>query len=133
MNDTTTKTAYEVIHDPVTGTFGFVCRVHGIHRAGMKYQTSAESVLTDHVRTSHTPHAQVFVDNLTLDLTAMAIRVGAAYLVQEAHQLGGGQHSTLPILDAWEAMTGLDPETAQEVALHIVGHHDHLTAAVVPL
>jgi hypothetical protein len=76
-------------------------------------------------RHSHLDH---ILSNLTLDLTAIAVRVGASHLVHDA----AGVDYDSPLVDAWIAATGLPRETALELADHVVSHRDHVTAAVVP-
>jgi hypothetical protein len=126
--NTSTKPQHEITTNPMDGTAGFICRTHGVHLYGHTY-AEAERQQAQHVRVFHPGPMAAILANLTLDLTAMAVRVGAAYSIQEVT----GQEFHPPILDAWEAMTGLSGEQASDLATHIVGHHDHVTAAVVPL
>lgn len=126
----TTQRAHELTYDPVTGTYGFICLEHGVHRGGLGHN-HALNVERQHIRDAHTPADEVILQNLVLDVTAMALRVGAAYLIAEVMPDPLNYHP--PIIDAWEAMTGLDPATAKSLATHITGHHDGVTAAIVVL
>jgi hypothetical protein len=126
---TTEKSPYcQITRDPVTGAYGFICTEHGVLRTGLAQQ-HAVNVETKHLREHHAPPMEAILQNLTLDLTAAAVRVGAAYMIGEV--AGPDYHP--PILDAWEAMTGLGRDDARDLAVHIVGHHDQVTAAVVPV
>jgi uncharacterized protein YbjT (DUF2867 family) len=73
--------------------------------------------------------------NLTLDVTRAALAAGAGYTTQAV--MTSLNLPPSPYAKActamWEAMTGLDPETANALATHILGHRDQVTAAVVPL
>lgn len=124
----TTQRPHELTYDPVTGTYGFICLEHGLHRGHLAHN-HAMNVERQHLRDYHTPSAEVILQNLVLDVTAMALRVGAAYLIQDVT----GPEFRPPIIDAWEAMTGLDPAAAKELTTHIIGHHDGVTAAIVVL
>jgi hypothetical protein len=68
------------------------------------------------------------------DLTAAAVRAGAAYEVRSTFQAlslppSPGQTE---VIDLWEAMTGLSGDDAHTLALRVVGGHDHCIARVVP-
>jgi hypothetical protein len=128
MNDTDQKREYEVTHNPVDGTYGFVCLTHGIHRAGIT-QRHALNIETKHRRTYHRPPIAQIADNLTVDLTAAAVIAGSGYIVEEVLE----SQTRIPVCELWEALTGLDRDTARDLTTYLVGHTDHHTAAVVPL
>lgn len=121
------KAEFEITRNPADGSYGFVCRTHGYHRYGLT-QAHAVNLENQHRRDHHTPVIATIANGLVLDLTAAAVRVGAAYLVQEF-----APDSHPPIIDLWESMTGLDHQTAKELADWLVANTDHHTAAVVPL
>lgn len=114
----TTQTAGELTRNPTTGTWGYQCTEHGILRSGLT-QTHAINVEAKHIREDHTPAEAVILANLVLDVTALAVMLMAE---QDPN-----------VLLAWCALTGLEPDTAIDVANHIVMADTSVLAAVVPL
>jgi len=87
------------------------------------------------MNTTHTPGSlDTMLAGITLDVTALAVRVGAAYAIRDALAVVNPdpEHGHNLLIETWEAVTGLDPEAAEQMVTHILGHHDHVTAAVVP-
>lgn len=82
-----------------------------------------------------TPGCETILRELTLDLTAAAVRVGGAYAAAEVLDhldLARGPRVEA-LIEVWEAMTGLPSDTAKIMCEHIIGAHDQVTAAVIPL
>lgn len=113
--------AWELTRNPVDGTYGFICREHGIHRHGLTNQ-HALNVEKKHLREDHADPLDV-----ELDLSAAA----AAFLACQGD-------STRAL---WAALVGMEDDDALEggdayrLAVHMaqVGSVRAVRAVVVPL
>jgi hypothetical protein len=108
--------AMELTRDPINGTWGFICREHGVHRHGLT-ERHATNVEAKHVREDHADQ-----DTPTLNLTELAAFVWA------------NNSGDSLVWDAWERLTGLTGGAAVDFGafcLDTDAAHP-VTAAVVP-
>lgn len=108
------ETPYELTRNQVDGSYGFVCREHGLLRNGLTHQ-HAVNVERKHLREGHPDPLE-----LELDLSEAARSV--------LHYTDQGSMSV------WQALTGLTDYTAAlAFAERCAGAQAPVLAAVVPL
>lgn len=112
--------AHELTRNPVDGTWGFICREHGVHRAGLA-EAHALNVERKHLREDHAAPEEALV----LDLSAMAGRVLDSWTEPDRH--------CFALMGAWCALTGMAQDLALEFAKELDRRPESVHAAVVPL
>ena len=108
--------AMELTRDPITQTWGFVCREHGILRTGLT-EPHARNVEAKHLREDH---ADALV--MELDLKAAA----------EALKMEEGVPRFDGAMTLWMALTGMERRDAAVYALQVLTTEGPVTAAVAP-
>lgn len=106
--------AHELTRNPVDGTWGFICREHGVHRAGLT-EPHALNVERKHLREDHASLPEAPALNLS--------EAARSFL----HYTDQGSRSV------WEALTGLTGQDAITYASELSLASTDATAAVVPL
>lgn len=109
----TTQPTYELTRNPADGSWGFICREHGLHRYGLT-EPHAINVERKHIREDHATTET----SLNLDLSAAA----ASFL----HYNDAGSASV------WHALTGLRGMDAVILASNLANREPAVRAAVVP-
>ncbi len=111
--------AMELTRNPVDGSYGFICREHGIHRAGLTQQ-HALNVERLHLRVDHP-------DSLDLEVDLSAA----------ARMFLADQDSATR--DLWASLFGMEGEDAREggdayrLAMTLVRADRPVRAVVIPL
>lgn len=121
------KPTMELTRNPVDGSWGFICREHGTHRAGLT-ERHATNVEAKHLREDHAePEAPTF------DVTAMAVSVLALErLATRGRDVTAEGQRWDAALTLWEDLTGLEGVAALEFARAAATAPRPVTAAVVP-
>lgn len=121
------KPTMELTRNPVDGSWGFICREHGTHRAGLT-ERHATNVEAKHIREQHAEP-----ETPTLDLTSMA---KSALRLQE---MARGRAVASPEAQRWDAalalledLTGLGGLDAVEFFATVAASPSPVRAAVAP-
>lgn len=106
----------ELPQNPVDGTWGFICREHGISRNGLT-ERHAQNVAALHAREQH-------ADPLAIALDLQAGAIATARLSSIDRYYGA--------LEVWQAMTGLADEALEGFLNKLTDAPEPVTAAVAP-
>lgn len=119
---------YELTHNPAAGTYGFICREHALHRAGLTHQ-HAVNLEAKHLREQHADPLAL----LALDLKAAALMVLRANVALDIAPETPNPDARARI-DLWAALCGVEDEgKAIELAKAIHETEGPVSAVVVPL
>ena len=120
---TAEKPVMELTRNPVDGSWGFVCREHGIHRYGLT-EPHAINVERKHQREDHADPLLV-----ELDLQALARFVTS----WRATTRQSGKTGRAVAIQAWLQLTDLPEPEALALAEVIAARREPVRVAVVPL
>lgn len=113
----------ELTRNPVDGTWGFICRAHGLHRHGL-VERHALNVERKHMREDHPD------ENPPLNLSALAADVLAAQRIASRSNVTEQQVMTWNAMAvAWQTLTGMTRRASLDYAKAIV---DRELVAYVP-
>jgi len=110
------KPTMELTRNPVDGSYGFICREHGIHRSGLTHQ-HAINVERKHQREDHPDPLE-----LELDLRAGAIALTSL----------GSIDRWAGATDVWMALTGLEGHALEKFLDKVAEAPEPVRVAVVP-
>lgn len=120
------ETPYELTRNPVDQTYGFVCREHAIHRAGLTHQ-HAINTERKHIREQHPDPLDI-----VLDLSAVARSVLEANLALSLDTPNPADPRAR--IDLWAKLVGAENEgQAIDLAQKVYQSETPVRAAVVPL